>query len=294
MMSTALVVLVILVVRLRTRMAVLAVTLLVLTNSHPIAQGYEFCDDISQRIVTAITIDNYCPMRFRYTEFRPELVVSPDRLESGLLSWHDDCASAPSGLNCHCFDRLRSSLSRYFFTVHSQPLFAEEITICAINHVFLAPAPVSMIQMDPILCNVTYVPERRFTIINNGYEFCCLFKIVGTGYFWHSPGCSKQRLVSCVTRSSSQVSAWYDIPIACMTKNVYIKVGLARRIAFDKSQPTTACMSTPIQSSLQTAQIQWRPFLGFVPFTLLIMVLITVYSCFRYKYLFQLDADSVP
>ena len=95
---------------------------------------------------------------------------------------------------------------RYFFTMKMKPLIAEEITICAIKKIFLIPAPVSMIQIDSTSCNVTYVFDRKFTVSSNGYDFCCVFKIVGTEYFWRSPDCTKRRLVSCVTGASSHVA----------------------------------------------------------------------------------------
>ena len=158
-------------------------------------------------MVTAITIANYCPMRFEYTSIQPNHLSSPTSLRNGLTSWYNDCAPAPLARRCTCFDRARSSLRHYFFTMKMKPLIAEEITICAIKKIFLIPVLVSIIQMDTANCNVTYVSDRKFTIISNGYDFCCVFKIVGMGYFWHSPGCTKWRLISCVTRANSHVAA---------------------------------------------------------------------------------------
>ena len=205
--SGIIIILMVLVGQLRSKTAILTATLLALSAGQSTARGYEFCADTAHGMVTAITIANYCPMRFEYTTIHFQQLSSPTSFSNGLTSWYDDCASAPLTRRCTCFDRARSSLRRYFFTMKMKPLIAEEITICAVKKLYMIPAPVSMIQIDTIVCSVTYVSDRKFTIISNGYDFRCVFKIVGTEYFWRSPGCTKRRLVSCVTRASSRGGA---------------------------------------------------------------------------------------
>ena len=71
--------------------------------------------------------------------------------------------------------------------------------------------------------------ERKFTVISNGYDFCCVFKIVGTEYFWRSPGCTKRRLVSCVTRASSHVAARYNAAVACTANKCIYSTGFSKK-----------------------------------------------------------------
>ena len=131
-----------------------------------------------------------------------------------------------------------------------------------------------MIQIDTTSCNVTYVFDRKFTIISNGYDFCCVFKIVGTEYFWRSPGCTKRRLVSCVTRASSHVAVRYNAAVACTATNVYIRLGFAKRIAQDKLNAEVTVAST--LATIQTAQIHWRSILGVAPVILLMVIIIAI------------------
>ena len=172
--------------------AVLAAALLASSARQHEVYGYEFCDDTMNGIASAFTIASYCPMQFEHTKIQVEHMVQPSSLTNGLKSWHSDCASALIDHSCTCFNRARSSLQHYFFTMGSQPLIAEEVTICAIKHLFMTPAPISMLQIQPAMCNVTYVSEHKFTVICDRYKSCCIFKIIGTNYFWHSPGCSRR------------------------------------------------------------------------------------------------------
>ena len=290
-MSGTIIILMVLVGQLRSKTAILTATLLALSAGQPTVRGYEFCADTAHGMVTAIAIADYCPMRFEYTTIQFQHLSPPTSLSNGLTSWYDDCASAPLARRCTCFDRARSSLRRYFFTMKMKPLIAEEITICAIKKIFLIPAPVSMIQIDSTSCNVTYVFDRKFTVISNGYDFCCVFKIVGKEYFWRSPGCTKRRLVSCVTRASSHVAARYNAAVACTATNVYIRLGLAKRIAQDKLNAEVTVVST--LATVQTAQIHWRSILGIAPVILLMVIIIVIYGVFRFRYMFHLYADFV-
>ena len=52
-------------------------------------------------------------------------------------------------------------------------------------------------------------------------------------------------------------------------------------------------MTSNVQTNIHAAQMQWRPFLGFVPFSLLLLVIVLIYSVFRYHYIFWLYVDSV-
>jgi hypothetical protein len=191
-----------------------------------------------------------------------------------------------------CYDRPRTRLADYFFTISDQPLFPEEVTLCAINKLFIIPMPVVMMQFPPAECNVTYDADQQFTIIGNGYESCCLFKILGTKYFWRSPGCTKRRIVSCVTKSQSYITARYDAADACTAKNIYIKLDISRRISYNKklNRLDTSILVTHIP--IHTAVIQWKPFLGFLPCGILVIGILVGYSVFRYRYIFSLRADG--
>ncbi len=156
-MGGIIIILMVLVAQLRARTTILTATLLALSVGQSTAYGYEFCADMTHGMVTAITIVNYCPIRFEYISIQFNHLSPPTSLSKGLTSWYNDCASAPMNRRCTCFDRARSSLRRYFFTMKMKPLIAEEITICAIKQIFLIPVPVSMLQMDMANCNVTYV-----------------------------------------------------------------------------------------------------------------------------------------
>ena len=134
--SCIIIILMILVGQLRSETATLTATLLALSAGQSTARGYEFCADTAHGMVMAITVVNYCPMHFEYLTIQSQHLSPPTSLSNGLTSWYDDCASAPLARRCTCFDRARSSLRRYFFTMKMKPLIAEETTICAVKELF--------------------------------------------------------------------------------------------------------------------------------------------------------------
>ena len=144
-MSGIIIILMILIGQLCSKMAILTATLLALSVGQLTARGYEFCADTAHGMVMAITIVNYCPMHFEYTTIQSQHLSPPTSLSNGLTSRYNDCASVPLARRCTCFNCTQSSLRCYFFTMKMKPLIAEEITICAIEKIFLIPAPVSMI-----------------------------------------------------------------------------------------------------------------------------------------------------
>ena len=154
------------------------------------------------------------------------------------------------------------------------------------NYLWLAPHLYYLARLHNSFVNCTgqtRMFDRKFTVLSNGYDFCCVFKIVGTEYFWRSPGCTK-RLVSCVTRASSHVAARYNAAVACTATNVYIRLGFAKRIAEVTVVSTLA--------TVQTARIHWSSILGIAP-VILLMVIIIIYGVFRFRYMFHLYADFV-
>ena len=284
------VLLAIVVSRLQARTVALAATVAVLSAQRPQALGYEFCYDTSRPTDSAISIKAYCPMTFEAIQVQPKQLVPPRRLAPGIQSFYPDCASAPTSRGCTCFDRARARLADYFFFEGTRPVLAEEVILCAIKNVYVAPAPVSLLQLTPHRCNVSYVSERHFTVIANAYEECCVFKVMGTKYFWRTPGCTKRRLVSCVTRSRNSVAARYDIPVACTARNVYVKLDIVKRIGV-VAPLARSTVQTP-KMPIVTAQLQWRPLLGFVPFLLLLAVVVLIYALFRHRYIFNLYPDG--
>ena len=81
--------------------------------------------------------------------------------------------------------------------------------------------------------------------------------------------------------------------ITCIANKVNIKLGLARRIAFDKLRATTT--SPNVQQQIHTiGSNSMATVLGSAPFTLLLTVMVATCSIFRYRYISRLHADSVP
>ncbi len=116
-----------------------------------------------------------------------------------------------------------------------------------------------------------------------------IFKIMGSNYFWRTPGCSKRRIVSCVTQSASYVLARFDIPLACTAKNVYIKLGIDRHMIGDIHDTTTTYTTL---ASVRVANTQWRVLVSMIPFVIIVGVMFFIYGCLRHRHLFSLYAED--
>ena len=270
-----------------------ALILVLALTSNQKTSSYEFCQDTSNTLSTAITIVDYCPMRFALTSFSLREVSPPKRGLKGLSKIHEDCASNPSDSQCSCFDRSVSRLKDYFYFSKEKILLPEEVTICSLNKRFVIPIPISIVQFSPLLCKVKSLPAQGFTLVDNGYTNCCLFRIVGSKYWWRTPGCSRDHLLSCITSSKNHVVARFDTPIACTANNIFIRLSLARRIA-SKGPTTTKALVPSTVPFLASAEIQWKPFLGFIPFSAMIIFLIIIYILCRFRYTFHLYDTSEP
>ena len=270
-----------------------ALTLAIALTSIQKTSSYEFCQDTSNTLSTAIIIVDYCPMRFALTSFSLRKVSPPKRGLKGLLKIHEDCASNPSDHQCSCFDRSVSRLKDYFYFSKEKILLPVEVTICNINKRFVIPIPISIDQFKPLLCKVKSLPAQDFTLVDNGYINCCLFRIVGSKYWWRTPGCSRDRLLSCITSSKNHVIARFDTPIACTANNIFIRLSLARRIASKGSTTLKALVSSTVPS-LASAEIQWKPFLEFIPFSAMVIFLIIIYILCRFRYTFHLYDTNEP
>ena len=77
-------------------------------------------------------------------------------------------------------------------------------------------------------------------------------------------------LLSCITSSENHVVARFDTPIACTANNIFIRLSLARRIASKGPTMTKALVPSTVPF-LASAEIQWKPFLGFIPFSAMII-----------------------
>ena len=87
--------------------------------------------------------------------------------------------------------------------------------------------------------------------------------------------------------------ARFDTPIACTANNIFIRLSLARRIA-SKGPTTTKALVPSTVPFLASAEIQWKPFLGFIPFSAMIIFLIIIYILCRFRYTFHLYDTSEP
>ena len=191
----------------------------------------EFCQDPSRVVTTALTPTTMCPLQFKLTSFQPRTIKTPLQLKKSMPSLHADCATTIR--KCNCYSRSKSRLYDYYFHTNHTILIPEEITICSFPNKIVVPAPTTILQITTNKCKVQYISNRGFTMISRGSTHCCLFRILGVDLWLRTPACTLSKTLTCITNSTSHITAAYDKPILCNSRHLHVT------IAQKKKTPTT-------------------------------------------------------